>query len=145
MALGCIFPIAAPAVPVAVVYGNTLLWTIAALFTAAAATPGAAWTMAFKPTDMIFGVPFVLRSWRGLVVAFVLSAILLPLWIDWLEAMRNVEGWSPLRGVSSWPALCIPLMAWVAGRSGQATLRGWLLSQPTAVTSESRRVCAPSS
>ena len=145
MAFACVLPISAPAVPVGLVYGNTLLWTVAALFVAAAWRPGYAWTLVFKPTDILLGLPFALRSWRGFGVALAMSAILLPLWFDWVVAMQNLYGSSPLRGLASWPALTIPFIAWISRSSA-----GWQIpwrprAQLAAATSEGRTAPAPSS
>jgi hypothetical protein len=64
----------------------------------------------------------------------VLAAVLLPLWFDWLTAMRNMQGFTPLRGIWAWPALSIPLIAW------------WSRTrQPAAATSDGRTLRAPSS
>lgn len=114
MSLACVVPLYGPAVPVALVYGNSLLWTLAALFAAAAFRPGLAWTVLFKPVDFLLAVPFALRSWRGLIVAVVLSAVLLPYWFDWLTALGNLNnGATPFYSLASWPALAMPFIAWV--------------------------------
>ena len=109
----------APAVPVALVYGNTLLWAVAALFAAAAFRRGIAWSLVFKPTDLVFGLPFAARSRVGFAVAIGMSAILLPHWLDWLDAIQNLQGSSLLRNLSAWPALTIPLIAFVARAGGR--------------------------
>ncbi len=66
-----------------------------------------------KPTEFLLALPFGLRSWRGLLIALVLAGVLFPLWFDWLVAMRNMQGFSLLRGMWAWPALSIPLVACV--------------------------------
>jgi hypothetical protein len=134
MALACTFPLTGPSIPVALVYGNTLMWTMAAMFSAAAFHPGTAWVAMIKPTEFLLALPLGLRSWRGLVVALVLAVVLLPLWFDWLIAMRNMQGFTPLRGIWAWPALSIPLVAWLSRTR-----------QPAAATSEGRTVLEPSS
>lgn len=117
MAFVCLLPLDAPIVPVSLVYGNTLMWTLAALFAAAAFRPGWAWAVAFKPVDFLLALPFALRSWRGLLVTVVLSVVLLPYWFQWLTAIGNIsDRQSPLYSLAAWPALAIPLVAWV-GRS----------------------------
>lgn len=134
MALGCTLPLSGPSVPVALVYGNTLMWTMAAVFSAAAFRPGTGWMAMIKPTEFLLALPFALRSWRGLVIALVLAAVLLPLWFDWLTAMRNMQGFTPLRGIWAWPALAIPIIAWLSRTR-----------QPAAATSDGRTVLDPSS
>jgi hypothetical protein len=114
IALGCALPIGAPAVPVGLVYGNTLMWTMALLFAAGAFRVGIAWGTVLKPTDFLLGMPLALRSWRGLLVTIGLSALVFPLWFDWFEAMRNLGGASPLFRAAAWPALAIPLLAYVS-------------------------------
>jgi hypothetical protein len=145
MAIACVLPVSAPAVPVALVYGNSLLWTMAALFAAAAFRPGIAWAALFKPTDVLVGLPLALRSWRGLALAIGMSVILLPLWFDWLDAMRNLEGSSPLRGLSGWPALAIPLVARASRSPRWPSFRWRARAQTAAATSNGRTVRAPSS
>jgi hypothetical protein len=134
MALACTMPLSGPSVPVALVYGNTLMWTMAAIFGAAAFRPGTAWMALFKPTEFLLAMPFALRSRRGLVVAVVLAAVLLPLWFDWLTAMRNMQGFTLLRGIWAWPALTIPLVAWL-----------FRTRQPVAATTDGRTFLEPSS
>lgn len=122
MALACVLPLEGPGVPVALVYGNTLLWIVAALFAAAAFRPGIAWAVAIKPTAFLFALPFVVRAWRGwsAPIAIALSLLLLPLWGDWLVAMQNLTGASPLHEIAHWPTYAIPLVAWVARRPAGA-------------------------
>lgn len=122
MVLACVVPLNGPSVPVALVYGNTLLWTISALFVAAAFRPGAAWMAMIKPTEFLFALPLALRSWRGMTVAIAMAALMLPLWFDWLAAMRNLEGFSPFRGIAAWPALMIPLIAYLARKAKSSAL-----------------------
>ena len=124
MALACCVPINAPAVPVALVYGNTLLWTVAAIFGGAAFRPGLAWAGIIKPTDLVFGLPFALRSWRGFAVTVVASVALLPLWFDYIAALGNLVDGGLLRGMSAWAALAIPLVAWVARTGRSLPARG---------------------
>ena len=119
MALACVVPVDAPEIPIGLVYGNTLLWTMAALFAAAAFRPGIAWAAAFKPADLLLGLPFAVRSRRGCAVAVGASLILLPLWGDWLAAIRNLQGASPFLVVATLPALAVPSIAYLA-RTGRA-------------------------
>ena len=117
MAAACVWPLHAPDVPVALVYGNTLMWTIAAMFAAASFRSGLAWAVLLKPTHMFMALPWATRSWRGLAVMVALSAVLLPLWFDWLAAMGNLTGAGGWFALS--PAFAIPAIAWAARRRGQ--------------------------
>ena len=114
MAAACVLPLDGPHVPVALVYGNTLMWTLAAMFAAASFRSGVAWAVLLKPTHIFFALPWAIRSWRGLAVMVALSAAMLPLWFDWLTAMSNLTGaGGPVAVV---PALAIPAIAWAARR-----------------------------
>ncbi len=124
MALACVVPLNAPEVPIGLVYGNTLMWTMAALFAAAAFRPGIAWAAAFKPADFLLGIPFAARSWRAGAIAVAASLLLLPLWADWLAAMRNLEGASLSLVVATLPALAIPSVAYLARTRRLSIRRG---------------------
>ena len=115
MAAACVWPLHAPDVPVALVYGNTLMWTMAAMFAAASFRSGLAWAVLLKPTHMFMALPWAIRSWRGLAVMVALSAVMLPLWFDWLAAMGNLSGAGGWVALS--PALAIPAIAWAAQAS----------------------------
>lgn len=114
MAAACLYPLNAPEVPVGLVYGNTLMWTLAAMLAGAAFRPGIAWAVLIKPTHILWALPWAVRSWRGLAVMVAVSVVLLPLWFDWFEAIGNLNPKGPLLMVS--PTLAIPLVAWVARR-----------------------------
>jgi hypothetical protein len=117
MVAACVWPLHAPEVPVALVYGNTLMWTMAAMFAAASFRSGLAWAVLLKPTHMFMALLWATRSWRGLGIMVALSAVMLPLWFDWLAAMGNLTGAGGWIALS--PALAIPAIAWAARRRGQ--------------------------
>ena len=121
MAAACVWPLHAPDVPVALVYGNSLMWTMAAMFAAASFRSGVAWAVLMKPTHMFMALPWATRSWRGLAVMVVLSAVMLPLWFDWLVAIGNLTGAGGSIALS--PALAIPAIAWAARRRGHGEAR----------------------
>ena len=117
MAAACIWPLHAPDVLVGLVYGNSFMWTMAAMFAAATFRSGLAWAVLLKPTHMFMALPWAVRSWRGLAVMVVMSAVMLPLWFDWLTVMGNLTGAGGWVALS--PALAIPAIAWVARRRDQ--------------------------
>ena len=101
----------------ALVTGNTDLWVAAAV--ALGLTSG--WPAALillKPSAfplMLVG----LRAWRpfALAVCFIVVAgvIVLPLWGQYLVAVRNVaDGPSVLYSLPSLPLLLLPVVAWIA-------------------------------
>ena len=97
---------------VGVVYGNTLLWSVAAFVAAAAFRPGLAWSVAFKPVDFLFALPLLWREWRGLVVVVTASVMVLPFWFDWASAIGNMTGRPGiLYAVPAWPVLGVCLLA----------------------------------
>ena len=55
MAAACVWPLHAPDVPVALVYGNTLMWTIAAMFAAATFRSGFAWAVLAQTDAHVHG------------------------------------------------------------------------------------------
>jgi hypothetical protein len=106
-------------VPVAAVltYGNTEMWTTA--FVALACRWSfPALAIAVKPTTLPVALLFC-RDRRWWIALAVLIAACLPfglLWVDWLNAMQNLEGVSPLYslGAPSW--LAFIGVAWLGRR-----------------------------
>ncbi len=103
-----------PKTHLAWIYGSTDIWAAAAV----AAGLRWGWPAAFvvlKPTLAPFALVGVRRrSWWVAAGALVLvSAALLPLWLDYVTAMRNLR-LSPLYSLESIPLLLIPLIAWWA-------------------------------
>lgn len=96
-----------------IVAGNSDLWVMA--FVAAAAVIGwPAVAIAIKPSFgplMLIGIRR--RSWwiaAGIVGA--VSLVLLPLWPQWLDAVRNASP-DPLYSVWNLPLVCLGLVAWL--------------------------------
>jgi hypothetical protein len=97
---------------VGLVYGNTLMWTVAGICAAAAFGPFLAWTVIAKPVDFLFALPFVWRSPRGLALGIAASLVLLPFWFDWVAAIANMTGRPGIfYAASGWPVLAVCLLA----------------------------------
>jgi hypothetical protein len=129
--------LAYPWSPVIWLAGNPVIWVVAGI----AAAPRFGWpavVVAIKPQFAplaVFGLgkrSFWLAA--GLVAA--VSLLMLPLWFDWLTAMRNVKSW-PGGNWAYWlnnvPLLAVPPIAW-ASRSGESrgAGSGWLGVRPGA-------------
>ncbi len=98
---------------VAVLWGNTVIWT-AALVALACRWPAFGPLVAFKPTDLVAVVVFVRRRsfWAGAAVVIGASLLLLPYWPLWIEAMSNVAGSGFTRNVHNLPVALFPLVVW---------------------------------
>ena len=106
----------------ALVYGNTILWSMA--FVAVGLRyPAAAVLLALKPTDAIMWPLFVRRRsfWIGLAIVGLASLPFGVVWFDWVTALGNVEAGSPLRNVAGLPLLLLPVVAW-SGRQRRSRL-----------------------
>lgn len=99
------------------------------------------WVPAFVALGLRFGWPAVLvlvkpsflpfalvgirnRSWWiGVVVFGLVNLALLPLWFDYLAAMRNAAPWSPglLYSIADYPMAAVPLIAWATSRRATST------------------------
>lgn len=95
--------------------GNPLLWFVAAL---ALATVGGPWAvlLVLKPTLGPFALFGIWRRswWLGLGALAVVSLAFLPLWDDWRLVLLNALGGNgPLYNLNQYPALMIPIMAWL--------------------------------
>jgi hypothetical protein len=116
-----LFLLSTPKMLSAVVMGNTDLWLTATV--AAALLWG--WPAVFvllKPTL----APFMLigirrRAWWAALGVMALTLVMLPLWLDYITAMRNIQI-STLYSWSSVPLLVAPVVAWADRR-----IPGWLL------------------
>ena len=107
----------AATVPVAagLVYGNTEMWTAAAVAVACRFSP-AAWFLVIKPTILPVALLFA-RDRRWWLTIPVVTSLYLPfgdLWVDYVQAMLNVEGANPLYSLPGLAWLAIPLVAWWA-------------------------------
>ncbi len=99
----------------AYLFGNSDIWAVAAV------AGGIQWGwpaafLAIKPTFLPFALPLVRRRafWIGLVGLAVISVTMLPLWLDYVTAMRGLRidvGYS----LGSLPLLAIPIVAWLGG------------------------------
>lgn len=119
-AILCTVPFAA-----AVTLGNSGMWVMAAI-ALATRWPAASWFLVAKPNDLVLTLPFVPKRgwWVGLVAAALVSLPLLPLWIDWLTALRFYAGATWLYEVEAWPMLLIPVLARLASTRKGVALGG---------------------
>ncbi len=115
--------------------GNPVIWVVAGV----AAAPRLGWPaviVAIKPQFAplaVFG--FGKRSfWLAAGLTAAASLLMLPLWLDWVTALRNVESW-PGGNWAYWlnnlPLLAVPPIAW-ASRSRERRRGGgsWLGAGP---------------
>lgn len=96
-----------------IVYGNTDIWMMATV------AGGLRWGwpalfLLIKPTLAIFALVGIRHRswWVGLAVLVVVSLLQLPLWLDYVVAMRNLAIHADYSLVSI-PMLLIPIVAWV--------------------------------
>lgn len=110
----------AATVPVSagLVYGNTEMWTAAAVAVACRFAP-AVWFLVIKPTILPVALLFA-RDKRWWLTIPVVTLLCLPfgdLWVDYVKAMLNVEGVNPLYSLPGLVWVAIPLVAWQARRT----------------------------
>lgn len=100
----------------AYLFGNTDIWIVSAI--AAASHWG--WPivlLAIKPIAIPLAIPFLRdrRAWIAAAILAVLSLAMLPMWLDYLTAMRGMTidvGYS----LGSIPLYLIPIVAWLGRR-----------------------------
>jgi hypothetical protein len=94
-------------------YGNTEMWTAAAIAIACRFAPAALF-LAIKPTVFPLALVFARdkRWWYGLAVLIALCIPFGDLWVDYVIAMLNVEGANPLYSLPALVWFGIPLVAW---------------------------------
>jgi hypothetical protein len=117
----------AASVPVSavLVYGNTEMWTTAALAVACRWAPAALF-LAIKPTVFPLALLFA-RDRRWWLAAGVVGLLALPfgaLWLDWLTAMTNLESRGLLYSLNALPTLAIPLVAYFGSTGPRVTVSG---------------------
>jgi hypothetical protein len=103
-----------PKTLVSLVWGNTDMWVMAAI------AGGIRWGwpalfVTVKPVFALFALVGVRRRswWFGGVALGALSLLMLPLWFDYVSAIRNM--WLPADySIRSLPILFIPIVAWLA-------------------------------
>ncbi len=125
---GILACLAFPWTPMLWLAGNPVIWIVAGL----AAAPRLGWPGAILALKPQFA-PLALIGWRhrsfwiASVIVGAASLLLLPLWFDWLNALRNVSSW-PGGNLAYWvnnlPLLAIPLIAWLARTSGRTRTPG---------------------
>jgi hypothetical protein len=117
-----VWPLAALAasttpVIVAILYGNTLLWTLALTCLATRWSAAGAVLLVLKPSDALFALPAMRGRAFWLCLAALVAGGLLTFgsWLTWLEALRNFQG-SPFYSINAWPALATPWLLYAARR-----------------------------
>ncbi|MFI5258681.1 MAG: hypothetical protein ACHQ01_03605 [Candidatus Limnocylindrales bacterium] len=101
-----------------VFYGNSTTWAIAAV----AGGLAAGWPGAFvilKPSLAPFALVGIRRRswWLAAVFFGMLSVVMLPLWQDFLTAIRNSDV-GPTYSLSDLPPMLLPVVAWLGRRPG---------------------------
>lgn len=116
----------APRSQAIVIWGNTGIWVTAFV----ALGLRFAWASPFvllKPTFAPFAVIGIRRLswWIGMAVLAAASLVMLPLWFDYVTAMRNNVGdWPPglLYSLPDYLLTSIPIVAWLARRTSRTPL-----------------------
>jgi hypothetical protein len=98
----------------ALLYGGTVMWSVA-FIVVGLRFPAAGALLFAKPTDAVVAILFARRRsfWFGLGLVAVAALPFGTLWLDYLTAMGNVTGTSPLRNITGLPILALPVLAWV--------------------------------
>lgn len=132
---GCLVFLAPSAI---IVYGNTDLWT-AAVLCLGLRWPTSSWALAFKPSVLSLAILFARgrRWWVGAVVVIVLALPFGSMWLDYVEAMSNLEA-SPLR--SSVLPLGSPSLNYLGGQDSAASNARCLTCAPSVGAYRLRRV-----
>jgi len=112
------FAVAWPSGISSVIYGNSNIWIVA--FVAAGLVSGWPAVMALIKPSLGFFALIGIRSrtwWIAAAVLLAISLPLLPLWFDYLAAMRNSSAaW--YYSLGNLPALMGPIWAWLGRREG---------------------------
>lgn len=98
--------------------GNPALWLVAALSLALAGHRWAGALILLKPTLLPFALVDV-RSrawWLAVVLLVAMSVLLLPLWVEYVTTLRNLQGGDWRYSAVQWPAMLIPVLAWFGRR-----------------------------
>jgi hypothetical protein len=116
----CLF---APRSQAIIIWGNTGMW-IAAIVALGLRFAWASPFVLLKPTFLPFALIGVRRWawWVGLAFLLVASLAMLPLWFDYVAAMRNNVGeWPPgfLYSLPDYILVAIPVVAWIARNDGR--------------------------
>jgi hypothetical protein len=99
-------------------YGNSNFWAIAAVAGGLAfGWPGV--LVILKPSLAPFALAGIRRRswWVAALVLGLLSLAMLPLWVDFMAAMRNSDV-SPTYSLGNLPPMLIPVVAWLGRRPG---------------------------
>jgi hypothetical protein len=98
-------------------YGNTTMWTTAAL------AAGLMWgwpvaLLAIKPSVVLFGVFALGRrsAWIGGITFLAATIVMLPLWLDYLNVLRQTTDTVWHVALFEIPAMLIPVIAWLGSQ-----------------------------
>jgi hypothetical protein len=109
---------ASPALLSNFLYGNSNIWAVAAVAGGlAVGWPGI--LVVLKPSLVPFALAGIRRRswWVAALVLGLLSLAMLPLWVDFLAAIRNSDV-NPDYSLGNVPAMLIPVVAWLGRRPG---------------------------
>ena len=112
----------APRSQAIIIWGNTGMW-VAAIVAVGLRHPWASPFVLLKPTLAPFALIGIRHRswWLGLAALVAVSLPMLPLWFDYLSAMRNNVGdWPPgfIYSIPDYLLVLVPVVAWVARRDG---------------------------
>ena len=119
LALGLVvWCIVLPTPYIALLNGNPVIWAMALLALGTRWPAFVPWVV-LKPVFAPFALLHIRRGawWAGAAVLAVASALLLPMWFDYVAVVRNAQfPDGPLYALGQAPLLAAPLIAWVARR-----------------------------
>lgn len=108
------------------VWGNTNIWSMAAVALAFRFAP-ASWVLAFKPSVWPLSLLFARRrSWwlaGGVVILLAMPAA--GLWLDWLRALQHYRGPTLTYNLSALPMVLSPVLARIASTRFPVRLSDW--------------------
>ena len=110
-----------------IIWGNTTMW-VPAIVVLGLRFAWASPLLLLKPTFAPFAFVGANRRawWVGMAAFCLLSLAMLPLWFDYIDAMRNNVGpWPPgfLYSLPDYPLVALPIVAWLCRRSDGADAR----------------------
>jgi hypothetical protein len=97
------------------VTGNPVMWAIALLSLGTAFAPLAAVKLTYAPFDLM-GI-WERSWWRTALVMVAVALLFLPMWPDYVLALRNANDLGLLYSLPEYPIAALPLVAWLASRT----------------------------
>jgi hypothetical protein len=110
--------VAWPAQVGTILFGNSNMWAIAA-FAGGLAFGWPGMLLVLKPSFAPFALAGMRRRswWVAALLLGALSLVMLPLWVDYVVAIRNSDV-SPAYSFGNVPPMLIPVVAWLGRRPG---------------------------